>query len=240
MCAIGRFGVAAVVHEQRRHVEPLQFLDAIDLGKAHAVTMFEAVPHRLAHAWRDPEQTREVMRVLFERRRRADENDAPEPYAAPECQADGRSAKRMADRSGERSVRRGQCFHCAHEIGQGDGAAGVVSVAWLIEPHGAISALEQGGDEAAHLHAAPAPAVNEQDRRGPRRPRLPDREQVFARNDGFSPGVDRLRSAARVTRREGKQALRVAACETREESAGNREIRADKRPNRNYRHDRAI
>jgi hypothetical protein len=34
---------------------------------------------------------------------------------------------------------------------------------------------------------------------------------VLARDDGFAPGVDRLRSAARVMRRPGEQTLRLTA-----------------------------
>src|SRR5439155_150270 len=56
----GHFGVAAVVHEQRRQPQLLQLVDAVDLGKAHSVTVFETAAHRLANPRRNPEQTSET------------------------------------------------------------------------------------------------------------------------------------------------------------------------------------
>src|SRR5437762_14250189 len=96
----------------------------------------------------------------------------------------------MADRGLERPMRGGERFDRAYEIRQRDRAVPALAVSRLIEPDDAIPVGEQWRDEASPLHAAPAPAMDQQDRRRVKRSGLPDGKRTCARDDRFPSSVD--------------------------------------------------
>src|SRR6266567_4114668 len=138
-------------------MELFQLVDAVDVLEAHTVTVFEAATHRLADERRDPEQPREVARMLVDRRGSAHEDHAAEPKPAAQRNADRGRAQRMADRRVEGSVSRRERFEGAHEIGKRDRVAFALAVSRLIEPDDAIAAGGERRDEAPKLHAPAAP-----------------------------------------------------------------------------------
>src|SRR5215471_17315558 len=113
----------------------------------------------------------------------------------------------MPDCRGEGSVRRGEGLHCANEIRQGNRPIATVAMPRLVKPDDAMTARHQRIDEACHLCAAAAPAVDQQNGRGARRTGAPDRKRMLTRRHELATPIDGGARAPRVTWRHREQLL---------------------------------
>ena len=180
--------------------------------------------------------------MLADRRRRAHEYDALETQAAPHGNSERRRAERVADRCAERSVRRRERFQRAHEIRKRRPAR-------VRSRHGPADRTTRRDSRSPPAARRSFPSA--------RRAR-PNRERAEPPGHAAGPAchtaseclpattVSRRASigcsgAARVTRRQREQPLRLAPRQVGHHPGGDREIGANEGPERNPRtNDRAI